>query len=72
MNGYTCLITGATDGIGKEAAIELAKKGCKRFHLIARNISLNNSFKNFLSKKYNFIDLGPHSIEKVDYTDYAS
>ena len=28
MNGYTCLITGATDGIGKEAAIELAKKGC--------------------------------------------
>ena len=28
MRGLTCLITGATDGIGKEAAIELAKKGC--------------------------------------------
>ena len=28
MNGRTCLISGATDGIGKEAAIELAKKGC--------------------------------------------
>ena len=27
MNGYTCLINrNATDGIGKEAAIELAKK----------------------------------------------
>ena len=36
MNGYTCLITGATDGIGKEAAIELAKKGCNLI-LIGRN-----------------------------------
>ena len=36
MNGRTCLITGATDGIGKEAAIELAKKGCNLI-LIGRN-----------------------------------
>ena len=36
MNGYRCLITGATDGIGKEAAIELAKKGCNLI-LIGRN-----------------------------------
>ena len=27
MRGRTCLITGATDGIGKEAAIEMAKNG---------------------------------------------
>ena len=36
MNGRTCLITGATDGIGKEAANELAKKGCNLI-LIGRN-----------------------------------
>ena len=36
MNGRTCLITGATDGIGKETAIELAKKGCNLI-LIGRN-----------------------------------
>ena len=36
MRGLTCLITGATDGIGKEAAIELAKKGCNLI-LIGRN-----------------------------------
>ena len=27
MRGRTCLITGATDGIGKEAAVEMAKNG---------------------------------------------
>ena len=36
MRGLTCLITGVTDGIGKEAAIELAKKGCNLI-LIGRN-----------------------------------
>ena len=36
MRGLTCLITGATDGIGKEAAIELAKKECNLI-LIGRN-----------------------------------
>ena len=36
MNGRTSLITGATHGIGKEAAIELAKKGCNLI-LIGRN-----------------------------------
>ena len=48
-------ILGSTSEISRCLCIELAKRGCKRFHLIARNISLNNSFKNFLSKKYNVI-----------------
>ena len=48
-------ILGSTSEIARCLCIELAKRGCKRFHLMARNISLNNSFKNFLSKKYNVI-----------------
>ena len=62
-------VLGSTSEIARCLCIELAERGCKRFHLLARNLSLNNSFKNFLSKKYNvmvttqFIDL---SEEKVD------
>ena len=41
MRGLTCLITGATDGIGKEAAIELAKKGCNLI-LIGRSKEKGN------------------------------
>ena len=36
MNGRTCLITGATDGIGKETAIGMAKNGYNLI-LIGRN-----------------------------------
>ena len=35
-------------------------------------VKLKNKIQKYFSKKYNFIDLGPHSIDKVDYTDYAS
>ena len=34
--------------------------------------SLKETIKNFLiRKKYNFIDLGPKNISRVDYPDYA-
>ncbi|MEC9333060.1 MAG: SDR family NAD(P)-dependent oxidoreductase, partial [Candidatus Thermoplasmatota archaeon] len=36
MNGRTCLITGATDGIGKETAIGMADNGYNLI-LIGRN-----------------------------------
>ncbi len=35
-------------------------------------IKLKNKIQKTFSKNFNFIDLGPHSNEIVDYTDYAS
>ena len=36
MAGRTCLITGASDGIGKETAVELARMGATVV-MVARN-----------------------------------
>ena len=44
-------VLGSTSTIAKSLCIELAEKGCKRFHLIARNESQNNLFKVLLLKK---------------------
>ena len=35
-------------------------------------IKLKNKIQKTFSKNFNFIDLGPHSNEIVDYADYAS
>ena len=35
-------------------------------------IKLKDKIQNTLSNKFNFIDLGPHTTEKVDYADYAA
>ena len=35
-------------------------------------LKLKKKIQKIFSKNYNFIDLGPYSNEKVDYTDYAS
>ena len=48
-------VLGSTSTIAKSLCIELAEKGCKRFHLIARNESQNNLFKMLLLKKYKVV-----------------
>ena len=57
MRGLTCLITGATDGIGKEAAIELAKKGCNLI-LIGRNKEKGEKVVELIRKlAENYVDI---------------
>ena len=49
MNGRTCLITGATDGIGKETAIGMAKNGYNLI-LIGRNEEKGKKVSNEIRK----------------------
>ena len=48
-------VMGSTSTIAKSLCILLAEKGCKTFHLIARNEYQNNLFKDLLLKKYNVV-----------------
>ena len=60
-------ILGSTSTVAKATINNLAKLGCKRFHLLSRNIELNKSFGEMLFQKYGclityeFVDL-----EKID------
>ena len=48
----------------------------KKEHLLISSdhngINLKEKIQKKFSNNYNFIDLGPHTNDKVDYTDYAS
>ena len=56
MNGRTCLITGATDGIGKETAIGMAKNGYNLI-LIGRNEEKGKKVSDEIRKIADSIDI---------------
>ena len=57
-------VLGATSSVAQSICIELAKRGCKKYFLLARNKIKRNKFSEFLRLEYNviveekFIDLG--------------
>ena len=49
----SAFVFGSTSEIAKAICIELARKGCKKFVLLARNKKKNNIFAKQLTKKFN-------------------
>ena len=45
-------ILGSTSAVAKATINNLAQLGCKRFHLMSRNIEINKSFGEMLIQKY--------------------
>ena len=50
-NINSVLVLGSSSEIAKEICIELAHKGCKRFHLLARDLDKNNELIDILKAK---------------------
>ena len=53
MKIKSIFVLGSTSLIAQELCIELAKKGCSRFHLISRNSKKNKPLIETLMKQYN-------------------
>jgi 17beta-estradiol 17-dehydrogenase / very-long-chain 3-oxoacyl-CoA reductase len=64
--GSWAIVTGATDGIGKAMAFELAKKGCNII-LISRTLSKLNECKDELVAKYPKVQV---EVLDIDYSKY--
>ena len=54
-NIKSAFILGSTSTVAKSVAIELAKQGCKRFHLLARNLEKNKALKKELNDKFKVV-----------------
>jgi len=66
--GSWAVVTGATDGIGKAMAFELAKKGCN-IVLISRTLSKLEDCRTELSQKYPNVTV---EVLDIDYSKYDS
>lgn len=64
--GKWAVVTGATDGIGKAMAFELAKKGCDIL-LISRSLDKLNACKDELSAKYPSIKV---EVLNIDFSQF--
>jgi len=64
--GKWSIVTGATDGIGKAIAMELAKKG-QNVILIGRNIEKLNAVKNEIKAKYSQQEIEPLQIDLAQF-----
>ena len=53
MKIKSIFVLGSTSLIAQELCLDLAKKGCSRFHLISRDLIKNKPLKEILTKKYN-------------------
>ena len=53
LKNKTAIVTGASQGIGKEIALNLAKRGCSKIFIISRNLDALNNVKIDILKKYN-------------------
>ena len=69
--GSWAIVTGATDGIGKAMAFELAKKGCNII-LISRTLQKLNECKAELQNKYPKVQVEVLDIDYSKYDDAAS
>jgi len=71
LDGKNCVLTGATGGIGKEIAFELASKNCNLF-LIAQNEKKLKTLKQKLKKSNNKIQVHFNSVDLTDLDSIKS
>ena len=72
LKNKTAIITGASKGIGKEIALNLAKNGCSNIFIVSRSLDSLNKVKKEILNKYNLnvqcINLDISNSKEVEIT----